>query len=201
LRKEIIGNDEFKQRGGFDTTTQQHLIKHVQVCDKWRRVITYHTEDEPLSEIMRKAIDTKNLTGTHKVEGQNAAGEGAPLVMGIKPFTGDEVQGAPGMMRQLPWALDGTNIDIPLNSALNFRNNNGLLLHHITPHDSMRMYQRYVEILEYLKIFGGDGNRVDHAVGVLPSEEPRGPGVSPNLASENAGKSNIQNPRSVTASS
>ena len=62
--------------------------------------------------------------------------------------------------------------------------------------DLLRMYQRYVEILEYLRIFGGDGNRVDHAVGVLPSEEPRGPSVSPNLASETAGKSNIQNPQS-----
>jgi hypothetical protein len=48
----------------------------------------------------------------------------------------------------------------------------------------MRMYGSYVQVLEYLKAFAGDSNRVDMASGVRPTEEPQGPGDSPNLRSE-----------------
>jgi hypothetical protein len=50
----------------------------------------------------------------------------------------------------------------------------------------MRMYGSYVQVLEYLRAFAGDTNRVDMASGVRPTEEPQGPGDSPNLKSETA---------------
>lgn len=46
------------------------------------------------------------------------------------------------------------------------------------------MYGSYVQVLEYLKAFAGDANRVDMASGVRPTEEPQGPGDSPNLKTE-----------------
>ena len=52
--------------------------------------------------------------------------------------------------------------------------------------DSMRMYGSYVQVLEYLKAFAGDANRVDMAAGVRPTEEPLGPTDSPNLRTESA---------------
>ena len=117
-------------------------------------------------------------------------------------------------MKQLPWALDGSDQNIPLNSKLNFRSSNGLLLlqaidmavvgwtrlesrhatRFITVGDSMRMHGHYTQILEYLLMFGGDSKRVDFAAGVLPTEEPRGVANSPNMMSEKAGVSGIPTP-------
>jgi hypothetical protein len=111
-------------------------------------------------------------------------------------------------VRQLPWALDNSDKNMPTNSKLNFRSNVGMILleavdqsivawtrlesrnrsKFITVMDSMRIYGNYVAILEYLRIFGGDGNLVDIANGVRPnaSEEPRGPANAPNMLTETA---------------
>lgn len=208
FRAEVIGNDEFKQRGGIDTTTTLHLTTHLQNCDKWRRVVTYSPNGEALDVRIKKAIDPKQLIGGTKLTGQPSD---KPLESDLVPFGSDEVQGAPGMMRQLPWCLDGSDIDIPVNSKLNYRNGNGFLLlqavdaaivgwtrlesrfatRFITVGDSMRMYGHYVQILDFLRIFGSDENRIDFAAGVRPTEEPRGPGNSPNMASEAAGASGV----------
>jgi hypothetical protein len=161
-----------------------------------------------LDERIAKAIDPKQLIGGTLLGGQPAD---KPLTSDLQPFGSDEVQGAPGMMRQLPWALDGSDIDIPINSKLSYRNGNGFLLlqavdaaivgwtrlesryatRFITVGDSMRMYGHYVQILDFLNIFGTDKNRVDFAAGVRPTEEPRGPANSPNMASEAAGASGL----------
>lgn len=216
LRMELVLNDEFKQRGGFDDTTRDHFLKLLQNCDKFRRVITYAPNREGLAKRIAAAIDTSQVIAIAYKGGKREdqlAGQPAnmPLKPDMQPFGGDEVQGAPGLMRQVPWALDGTDDDIPLNSKLNFRSNNGFLLlqavdaaivawtrlesrhstRFITVGDSMRMYAIYVQILEYLMIFGGDVNRVDFAAGVRASEEPRGPGNSPNMITEVAGDSGI----------
>lgn len=209
FRSQIIGNDEFQARGGIDTTSQQSLMTHLQQCDKWRRVITYAPNRDGLEERVKKAISTSMLiTGTN-LTGQTS---GDPLKVDDQPFGGDEVQGAPGQMLQLPWAIDGTDVNIPLNSALNFRSGNGFILlqaidaafvawtrlesrqysRFITIKDSMRIYGHYIQILEFLSIFAGDRNLLDYPAGVLPSEEPRGPANSPNFATERAGASGIK---------
>ena len=111
---------------------------------------------------------------------------------------------APGGLVSLPWAVDGSDPNIPLASQLNFRSQNALVLlgaidravvnwtrlesrfrtSFIYVKDSMRMYGSYVQVLEYLKAFAGDANRVDMAAGVRPTEEPLGPTDSPNLKTE-----------------
>lgn len=209
FRSQIIGNDEFQARGGIDTTTRDSLLTHLQHCDKWRRVITYNPDPSTLEERVAKAISTKELiTGTNKT-GQDPE---KPLDPSDNPFGGDEVQGAPSQMLQLPWAIDGSDVNIPLNSALNFRSGNGFLLlqavdaafvawtrlesrmysRFITIKDSLRMYSHYVQLRDYLNIFAGDRNLLDYPAGVLPSEEPRGAANSPNMATETAGASNIK---------
>jgi hypothetical protein len=217
LRQELVSNDEFKVRGGFDDTTRDHFLKLLQTCDKARRVVTYCPNRAGLADRIKAAIDTSKVIAIayakKGAKDQLLSGQPAdvPLSPDMQPFGGDEVQGAPGLMRQVPWALDGTDEDIPLNSKLNFRSNGGFLLlqavdaaivswtriesrhntRFITVGDSMRMYATYVQILEYLLVFGGDVNRVDFAAGVRPSEEPRGSANSPNMLSEKAGESGI----------
>jgi hypothetical protein len=195
FRSEIVANDEFGVRGGLDETTKNHYIEHLLACDRMRRRVTYNPEKTPLGDLIEKAINA-DLTLTGSTE----------------PFGGDEIQEAPGGLVLLPWSVDGTDANIPLSSQLNFRSQNALVLlgavdravvnwtrlesrfrtSFIYVKDSMRMYGSYVQILEYLKAFAGDSNRVDMASGVRPTEEPQGPTDSPNLKTETA--------RAVTAS-
>lgn len=190
FRSEITTNDEFSVRGGLDNTTQGHLIKHLVNCDRMRRRVTYNPDEESLGDLIESAIDSEETIMGH-----------------TEPFGGDEIQEPPGGLVDLQWALDGSDPNIPINSQLNFRSQNALILlgavdrtivnwtrlesryrnTFITQMDSMRIYANYVQILEYLNAFAGDENRVDMASGVRPTEEPLGPTDSPNLRAETTG--------------
>lgn len=190
FRSEIVSNDEFGVRGGLDETTKDHYVEHLLAADRMRRRVTYNPERTPLGDLIERATSSQeNLLGS------------------TTPFGGEEVQEAPGGLIALPWALDGSDPNIPLSSQLNFRSQNALILlgaldraivnwtrlesrfrsTFIYVKDSMRMYGSYVQTLEYLKAFAGDANRVDMAAGVRPTEEPLGATDSPNLRSETAG--------------
>jgi len=209
FRSQIIGNDEFQARGGVDTTTQKSLLTHLQQCDKWRRVISYNPDPDSLEERVKQALDPANLIAGTPKTGQPPD---QPLQPSVNPFGGDEVESAPGQLLQLPWAVDGSNPDIPINSMLNFRSGVGFVMlqacdsaivgwtrlesrfytRWITIKDSLRMYSHYMQLLEYLTIFGGDRNLLDFPAGVQPSEEPRGPGNAPNMVGETSGASAIK---------
>lgn len=191
FRSEVVANDEFGVRGGLDETTKNHFVEHLLGCDRMRRRVTYNPEQTPLGDLIEQAIDSKFTLG------------GATA-----PFGGEEIQEAPGGLVSLPWAVDGSDPNVPLVSQLNFRSQNALVLlgaidraivnwtrlesrfrtSFIYVKDSMRMYGSYVQLLEYLKAFAGDANRIDMAAGVRPTEEPLGPTDSPNLRAETAGK-------------
>lgn len=194
FRSEVVANDEFGVRGGLDDTTKNHYVEHLLACDRMRRRVTYNPEKTPLGDLIEQAIDANMmLTGS------------------VEPFGGDEIQEAPGGLVALPWAVDGSDPNIPLASQLNFRSQNALVMlgaidraivnwtrlesrfrtSFIYVKDSMRMYGSYVQVLEYLKAFGGDANRVDMSAGVRPTEEPLGPTDSPNLRTETAGGSSV----------
>lgn len=190
LRSEIIANDEFLDRGGTDTPTQQHFRKLLAYCDRFRRHITHNPDNLPLGDKIAKAIDPN-----------------AEIEIGENPFGGDDIQNMSGGLIELPWKLDGTDPDIPLNSQLTpkFLQSNGVILigavdkaivtwtrlnsrdrtRFITVFDSMRIYGHYQEILGFIDLYLGDENRVDVAQ-VLPSDEPLGPQDSPNIKGEQA---------------
>ena len=190
FRSEVVSNDEFGVRGGLGETTKKHYFEHLLASDRMRRRVTYNPTETPLGHLIEDVSDSNET-----------------LLGSTDPFGGDEVQEAPGGLVALPWALDGTDPNIPLASQLNFRSQNALILlgaldraivnwtrlesrfrgTFIYVKDSMRMYGNYVQVLEYLKAFAGDENRVDMAAGVRPTEEPLGPTDSPNLRSETAG--------------
>lgn len=191
FRTEIISNDEFMDRGGTDDPTRNHLLGHLSNCDRWRRRVTHNPDPGELSTKIAQAINTKE-----------------EIDAGENPFGGDDIQNMSGGLLDLPWKLDGTDADIPLNSQLKFKNGNGLLLlgavdsaivnwtrlnsrdrtTFITSQDSMRIYGDYQAIYGYIISFMGDENRVDVAQ-VLPSDEPLGPDDSPNRKAETSGNS------------
>ena len=191
LRQELTANDEFMSRGGTDSPTRDHLIALLQRCDLTRRHVTHNPDSEDLGTKIARAIDPN-----------------ADVEIGENPFGGDDIQNQSGGLIALPWALDGSDVNIPLASQLSeaFRSGQGGILlgaidraivgwtrmnsrnrtRFVTRYDSMRIYGNYQEILGYLKMYLGDENRVDVAQ-VLPSEEPRGPVASPNLKVEELG--------------
>jgi hypothetical protein len=186
MRSELLANDELSDRGGFDDPTRDHLLRHLVHCDRWRRRVTYHPEPIDLGDRIEKALDSK-----------------ATIDAGTNPFGGDDIQNQSGGLIDLPYALDGTDADIPLQSQLKLKSTHALVLlgaidkaivawtrlnsrdrtRFITQYDSMRIYGHYQEILGYLQSFGGDQNRVDVAQ-VLPSDEPLGADDSPNRKAE-----------------
>ena len=188
MRTELLANDELSDRGGFDDPTRDHLIALLVHCDRWRRRVTHNPDHDPLGDKIEKAINPA----------------GMPEI-GENPFGGDDVQNQSGGLIDLPYALDGTDPDIPLQSELKLKSTHAIVLcgaidkaivawtrlnsrdrtRFITSYDSMRIYGHYQEILGYLTSFGGDQNRVDVAQ-VLPSEEPLGAQDSPNRRTESS---------------
>lgn len=189
MRQDLCGNDELSDRGGFDNPTRDSLINHLVNCDRWRRRVTHNPDKADLGDKIEKAIDTK-----------------AQIDIGDNPFGGDDIQNQSGGLISLPFALDGTDPDIPIQSQMKLKSTHAIVLlgaidkaivgwtrlnsrdrtRFITSFDSMRIYGHYQEILGYLNSFGGDTNRVDVAQ-VLPSEEPLGPDSSPNRRAETGG--------------
>ena len=193
LRQELIGNDEFSDRGGTDTPTQENLRSLLFRCDSARRHITHNPEDLDLGDAIAQAIDPD--------------GE---LTPGQKPFSGDNIQTASGGLVDLPWMFDGSDPNIPLLSQIDEKfklSPGGMILglvdrslvnwtraasadrtRFITHTDSLRQAQQYGEILGIIDMYLGDENRID-VVQVLPSDEPLGPTDSPNIKGENSGAS------------
>ena len=191
MREEVVTNDDLADRGGMDDPTRDHFLQLLVNCDKWRRRLTHNPDDLPLGDKILKAVNAEEVI-------EDAA----------NPFGGDDVQMASGGLFQLPWALDGSDANIPLNSTLDMVSQNGIILlgaidramvawtrlnsrdrtRFITQMDSMRIYGHYQEIFAFLVTFGGDTNRVDVAQ-VRAADEPRGPSNSPNRKSEVVGDS------------
>ena len=191
MREEVVTNDDLTDRGGMDDPTRDHFLQLLVNCDKWRRRLTHNPDDLPLGDKILKAVNAEEAI-------EDAA----------NPFGGDDVQMASGGLFQLPWALDGSDPNIPLNSTLDMVSQNGIILvgaidramvawtrlnsrdrtRFITQMDSMRIYGHYQEIFAFMVTFGGDGNRVDVAQ-VRATDEPRGPSNSPNRKSEVVGDS------------
>lgn len=188
FRAEVIGDDEFAARGGADDSVQTHYLGHLMACDRMRRHITFNPDEKPLGDKIAKAIDAT-----------------ATIEIGDNPFGGDDIQNQTSGLIDLPFALDGTDPDIPLNSQLkpSFKKGVGMILlgaiddaivawtrlnsnnrtNFITCEDSMRIYGKYQQILGYLKAYLGTKNRVDVAQ-ILPTQEPLGPKDSPNILGE-----------------
>lgn len=199
LRQELLGNDELSDRGGMDDPTRDHLIELLWHADRWRRRVTHNPDKKNLGDQIQEALKITKGDGGKEAEKKD-------FTEADNPFGGDDIQNQSGGLIDLPFALDGSDPDIPVTSQLNIKSANALLLLgavdrtivnwtrlnsamrtiFITRFDSKRIYGDYQAILGYLKAFAGDENRVDVAQ-LLPSQEPLGPDDSPNRKRESTG--------------
>src|ERR1044072_1167597 len=131
LRSEVIGNPIFKDRGGFNTVPRDHFVGGLIQCDRIRRDITYNLTNQPMGELIKLAIE-------HDVKLQTTTDGGTitasptetehQIKKTAKPFGGDQVQRGSQTIFTLPWAIDGSDDNIPMLSKFDFRNRNALLL-------------------------------------------------------------------------
>lgn len=183
LRQEIIGNDEFNDRGGSDDPTLEHVLKHILRIDRTRRRLTYLRKEDVGNEGLEIEKDLSYLS---------------PLPPKY-PVVVRQTQGQSTAITPLPWRFDGTDPNIPLRSEINLKSPMAATIlmhvdagivgtsrllshdrsHSITLGDSMRMYQTLIGFLNFCRSTLGDDNRTD-VVQLLPSDEPRGPQVSTN---------------------
>lgn len=185
LITEVVGNDEFKNRAGTDDSTRNHMIQLIADCDKRRRLITYNPGGLDLHTATPELIDP------------NVAQEST-----LAPISLDHIQMSSTPEIEIPWRLDGSDVNIPLWDTLHFRNGVGGFLYGsacsivvaysrlesrnrssmITVNDSLRIYSVVQSFRDLCDRLLGADNQVDIAQ-PLATDEPL-PTLPPNRQNE-----------------
>lgn len=185
FRGQILQDGEFGVQSGWDTATNEFIIEHLIHLDYLRRKITHNPQQVDINSLEQRARDLK-VSLPDDVNDQSPAGE--------------EVARPAGREFDLPYRLDGSDPNIPLLSGIDLRNVDARMFltaldqhiveatrldsryatYRVTPRESLMLYSSLTELFDIAISFGGDANRVPIPHGVRPSEEPRGPGASPN---------------------
>lgn len=185
FRGQILQDGEFGVQSGWDTATNEFIIEHLIHLDFLRRKITHNPQNVDINKLTERARDL---------------GVSLPDDVNEKSPAGEEVARPAGREFDLPYRLDGSDPNIPLLSGVDLRNVDARMFltaldqhiveatrldsryatYRVTPRESLMLYSSLSELFDIAISFGGDANRVPIPHGVRPSEEPRGPGASPN---------------------
>lgn len=185
FRGQILQNGEFGVQSGWDTATNAFIQEHLLRLDFLRRKVTHNPQKIDIKTLEERARDLS-------VQLPNEQNSLSPA--------GEEVARPAGREFDLPYALDGSDPNIPVLSEVNIRNVDARMLvtaldqhiveatrldsrfatYRITPRESLMLYGSLCEMWDMCLSFGGDDNRLPIPNGVRPSEEPRGPQASPN---------------------
>ncbi len=185
FRGQILQDGEFGVQSGWDTATNEFIMEHLVRLDFLRRKITHNPERVDIKTLEARARDL-NISLPDDVNAYSPAGE--------------EVARPAGREFNLPYRLDGSNPNIPVLGDVDLRNVDARMFvtaldqhiveatrldsrfatYRVTPRESLMLYASLAELFDMAVSFGGDENRVPIPHGVRPSEEPRGPGASPN---------------------
>ena len=185
FRGQILQNGEFGVQSGWDTATNEFIQEHLLRMDYLRRKITHNPQKADIKTLEERARDLS----VKLPDDQNG-----------KSPSGEEVARPAGREFDLPYALDGSDPNIPVLSDVNLRNVDARMLvtaldqhiveatrldsrfatYRITPRESLMLYGSLCEMWDMCVSFGGDDNRVPIPNGVRPTEEPRGAHASPN---------------------
>lgn len=185
FRGQLLQNGEFGVQSGWDTATNDLIKEHLVRLDYLRRKITHNPQKVDIKTLEERARDL-SLSLPQDVNDKSPAG--------------DEISRPAGREFDLPYALDGSDPNIPLLQSVNLRNVDARMLvtaldqhivessrldsryatYRITPRESLMLYGSLSEMFDMCLSFGGDDNRMPIPHGVRPSEEPRGPSASPN---------------------
>lgn len=185
FRGQILQDGEFGMQSGWDTATNNFIIEHLMHIDYLRRKITHNPREVDIKTLVERARDLTIAL---------------PDEMNEKSPLGDEVARPVGREFDLPYKLDGSDPNIPLLGDVDIRNVDARMFltaidqhiveatrldsrfatYRITPRESLMLYASLAELFDMAMSFGGDERRVAIPHGVRPSEEPRGPHVSPN---------------------
>lgn len=191
FRGQILQDGEFGVQSGWDTATNEFMMEHLVRLDYLRRKITHNPQNVDIKMLEQRARDLD-------VSLADEINEQSPL--------GEEVARPVGREFDLPYALDGSDPNIPLLGTVNLRNVDARMFvtaldqhiveatrldsryatYRITPRESLMLYSSLVEMYDMCRSFGGDEHRVAIPHGVRPAEEPQGVAASPNRESATA---------------
>jgi hypothetical protein len=191
FRGQILQNGEFGVQSGWDTATNEFILEHLLRLDYLRRKITHNPQKTDIKTLEERARDLS---------------VSLPKDMNETSPAGEEVARPAGREFDLPYALDGSDPNIPLLRDVNLRNVDARMFvtaldqhivestrldsrfatYRITPRESLMLYGSLAEMFDMCISFGGDENRLPIPHGVRPTEEPRGPQASPNREVETA---------------
>lgn len=172
LCHEIVGNDEFSSRNGTDLSTQQHYRQLIAQCDKLRKMVTYNSNQ----------VDLGSLPGVLDVD--------VPQEPSLAPLSMDHTQLTSSVELVLPWALDGSDPNLPLIHQLEMRDSLGPIIygsacdilvtytrlesrhrsHMITVNDSFRAFSAIQTFRDLVDRLLGPDNQVDVAAPLATDE-------------------------------
>jgi len=185
FRSQILQNGDFGMQSGWDNATNDFIREHLLRLDYLRRKITHNPQKIEIQTLEERARDLSIAL---------------PQEVNDKSPLGEEVARPGGREFDLPYALDGSDPNIPQLRDVNVRNVDARMLitaldqhvveatrldsrfatYRVTPRESLMLYSSLCEMWDMCISFGGDPNRVPVPHGVRPAEEPRGPLASPN---------------------
>lgn len=165
LCHELVANDEFSSRTGSDDATRDHFRQLVAHCDKVRKMITWN----------QGGVDIKSLP--------EFLDANVPQSQSPQPISMDHIQMSSTVEMELPWKLDGSDLNLPLLKDLHMRNALGPILYGaacdaivcytrtesrersymITVHDSLRVYSCLQTFRDLIDRLLGASNQIDIA--------------------------------------
>jgi hypothetical protein len=230
FREEYLGDDSLQTRNGFDDVTLAHFKELLFDVDETRRLITdvdtdtqlvvlfpdlynqtYNITSANAANSPATAAAATNTTTTAASNATAAAGPGSVANSGqinqnaasVNPVM-QTLKMPASPLHDLPYALDGSDQNIPLNSQINVRSpmamtilaiidkaivdatrcEDRFLSRYITPQTSQVFYGHLNAIWVAMVRLGGSANRKLINSGTRRSEEPRGATAAVNASTE-----------------
>jgi len=187
-RQQWMMAEDMKLQSGWTTATDRKIRQWLVQLDRLRRRMIHSSGNQN-----QKIDDLEQLAKDLSLE--------LPTLASTKA-TGDSIARPSGRAFEMRLKLDGTDPNIPLISQMMIRNQDGYTLisaldlhivtatrldarhatHRISPEEAAMLFAGLLEMWQLCDEYGGDDKVVGITDGVLPSEEPQGPGRSSVLA-------------------
>ena len=178
FRKQLTVRPEFRQQSGWADAMNVFMKNGLNDVDKTLRRITWYEDPAYTQADMER--DVSDTTGTL----ESAFNNYSP--------NGDEILGAPTVKREITHVLDGSDVNIPQPTEVDFPNDFGRAFivgldqlyvegthldsrqdaRWITKYESAMLHSRLMDLFTICMVHGGEENRADIPTGTLPSDMP-----------------------------
>jgi hypothetical protein len=206
FRKQLTVRPELKQQSGWNNELNVFMAQGLNKVDRHVRRIVYNSASTEMKKVLNNPDPSGTQTTDHEIGpiGGKAAGQTAleetyaDVTSNLKKEFSDNapdvdnVLPPPNGNRQIPYQLDGLDLNIPQLSELNCPNDymrafvqglDNVVVqatrldsrndpNSIAKYENAMLHGLLSQLWTILEIFGGENNRVDVPAGTLPDDEP-----------------------------